>query len=231
MKKTILLIRHAQSANNSLPECERVPDPGLTELGHQQAQRLADALSKFPVSQIYCSPFRRSLDTALPASEMLNIKPSINAHIYEQGGCYSGFEPGQVRGEPGMNRAQLQDAYPGWHIDDSIGPGGWNVNREYESDSECQQRAGRVASWLTKQWSPTSSDHMAAFVIHADFKRVLIGELLETDRWPDHWQPLWNTGLSQLVFDGSQWQLLKWNLVSHLSPELRTPSEAGISAA
>ncbi len=231
MQKSILLIRHAESANNALPESERVPDPGLTQLGHEQARRLADGLTQFPISHLYCSPFRRSLETTQPVSLLLKLTPAIHAEIYEQGGCYSGFEPGHLRGEPGMSRAQLEKGYPGWSIDESIGTRGWNEDRDYETHQQAIQRAGRVTQWLTRQWSPTSSECMAALIIHADFKRVLISALLESDGWPDRGQPIWNTAISHLKLVGSQWKLQTWNMAEHLTHQLRTPPQAGASAA
>ena len=56
----ILLIRHGQSANNVLAESQghdyaaymagRNPEPPLSEIGHRQAQLLADALDHAPES-------------------------------------------------------------------------------------------------------------------------------------------------------------------------------------
>jgi 2,3-bisphosphoglycerate-dependent phosphoglycerate mutase len=171
------------------------------------------------------------LDTTLPASRLLGIRPSIRGDIYEQGGCYSGYEPGQLRGEPGMGRAELQAAYPGWDIDEAIGPHGWNADREYESCDAVKLRAAGVASWLSRSCPPNGSQGIAALVIHADFRRVLMAEMLQTDQWPDSSQPIWNTGISLLRFDGHTWQLLEWNSAVHLPADLRTPVSAGVSAA
>ncbi len=161
LKKSILLIRHAQSANNALPESQRVPDPSLTELGRQQAQRLADGLSRWPISQLYCSPFRRSLDTTMPASVRLGIRPTIKADIYEQGGCYSGYEHGKLCGEPGMCCHQLATDYPDWEIDPQIGPDGWNAGREYEDAIavRCAGSASCQAGWSSSgiRCKPTRS--------------------------------------------------------------------------
>jgi 2,3-bisphosphoglycerate-dependent phosphoglycerate mutase len=231
MEKTILLIRHAQSANNALPECDRVPDPALTPLGLLQAERLAEGLTRFTVAELFCSPFRRSLDTALPASRSLGIRPSIRGDIYEQGGCYSGFEPGKLLGEPGMGRAELEANYPGWQVDEAIGPHGWNAGREYESCAEVKLRASGVARWLSHSWIPADRKSAAALIIHADFKRHLLAELLQSEQWPDSVQPIWNTGISLVRFDGAAWRLLEWNSAAHLSPDLRTPASAETSAA
>jgi 2,3-bisphosphoglycerate-dependent phosphoglycerate mutase len=46
----LLLVRHAQSANNALPTELRVHDPGLTETGNLQAEHLADWLQTLPLT-------------------------------------------------------------------------------------------------------------------------------------------------------------------------------------
>ena len=220
MKNSILLIRHAQSANNALPESQRVPDPGLTELGHQQARSLADGIKRFPVAQLYCSPFRRSLDTTRPCSEALKLPVTVQSDIYEQGGCYSGHVHGQLRGAPGMNRAELQKDYLGWEICETIGSEGWNHGRDYETEHQAKHRAERVASRLTNGWLPAFPGEMAALVIHADFKRILLMALLGTDRWDEHWQAIYNTSITHLERVGNKWQLAEWNSVTHLTPDL-----------
>ncbi len=220
MNTSILLIRHAQSANNALPESQRVPDPGLTELGQQQAKHLAAGIERYPVSHLYCSPFRRSLDTVRPCSESLKLPVTVQSDIYEQGGCYSGHIRGQLRGAPGMNRAELQTSYPGWEICDTIGADGWNHGREYETEQQAQQRAQSVANRLTEIWLQEFPGELAALVIHADFKRILLIALLGTDDWDDYWQPIYNTSITHLERVGNQWRLAEWNSVAHLTPDL-----------
>lgn len=222
MTNSILLIRHAQSANNALPESQRVPDPGLTELGTRQAELLAQGISRFPVTQLFCSPFRRSLDTARPVSEATKLIPRIHSEIYEQGGCYSGYEAGKLLGSPGMNRMELQTGYPGWVICETIGANGWNHGRNYETELEVQQRASRVSQWLSSQWIEQSPDAMAALVIHADFKRVLLETMLATSTWQDHCQPIYNTAITHLKRNGDRWELVEWNSTLHLTNDLRS---------
>ncbi len=115
----VLLIRHAQSANNAKPESQRVCDPGITELGLQQAQRTAQTLAAHEIRDLYCSPFLRSLETTRPIATISNCAPIIRADLFEEGGCYSGHLPGQKKGEPGMGRAQLQNRFPAgrWTIE------------------------------------------------------------------------------------------------------------------
>lgn len=225
MKKSILLIRHAQSANNALPEPERVPDPALTPLGQQQAELLAEGLARYqvPISELVCSPFRRSLDTTLPVSRRLRLRPSIRADIYEQGGCYSGHEVGAKRGEPGMCCNVLGQCYPDWIIDPLIGPQGWNFGRQYESFHEVVERARGVNQWLSDDWQPLQEGTAAALIIHADFKRVLLTEMLGGGAWSGSDSPIWNTAITHVRFSAGRWQLMEWNAVDHLPDDMRTP--------
>jgi 2,3-bisphosphoglycerate-dependent phosphoglycerate mutase len=224
MSKSILLIRHAQSANNALPDYQRVPDPALTPLGEQQAELLAKRLARHnvPISELICSPFKRSLDTTLPISRELKLNPTIRSDIYEVGGCYSGHEPGKKRGEPGMCCNLLSQHYPQWTVDPRIGPEGWNVGRDFETEEQVVQRASDVSRWLSHQWQPLKPDTVAALIIHADFKRVLIEQLLQTNRWPGEEIPVWNTAVSWLEYDGDRWVMLVWNSTDHLPADLRT---------
>ena len=93
----ILLVRHAQSANNALPVHLRVCDPGLTPLGYQQAEATARALTDYPIRTLYCSPFLRSLETTQAVANGTGKNPVIHGDLFEQGGCYSGHVAGSER--------------------------------------------------------------------------------------------------------------------------------------
>lgn len=65
----LILIRHAAPVR-----AEGVAsgaDPELSELGHRQAQRLAEALAGEPIVDIVSSPLRRALETATPLADAL----------------------------------------------------------------------------------------------------------------------------------------------------------------
>lgn len=220
---TILLVRHAQSANNALPEQSRVCDPGLTPLGVRQAQLLAAQLTDYRIRRLYCSPFLRSLETTRPIAESLGSPAIIRSDLFELGGCYSGYLPGQERGEPGMGRSELARRYPDWQLDDRIAESGW-WGRPYETDREAAQRAKSVRIWLEQQVM-TDRDSLDILVIHADFKRLMLLELLGTAWSESHNRqlgPLANAGVTQLKFTGFHWVLQTYNSVSHLHPSEQT---------
>jgi 2,3-bisphosphoglycerate-dependent phosphoglycerate mutase len=218
----ILLIRHAQSANNSLPEHQRVPDPALTELGVRQAALTAAALRSVPLTHLYSSPFLRSLETSRPIAESLSLKVSIRNDIFEQGGCYSGWIDGQEVGEPGMCCNQLAERYPSWEVDPRIGSSGWWERRDYETLEQASQRAVIVAQWLKNELVPLGGVH--ALVIHADFKRLLVAAMLEerAEFVMPILGPLNNVGITRLQWQIDRWQLNSFNATTHLPADFVT---------
>ncbi len=220
----IYLVRHGQSANNALAERLRIPDPGLTEIGEQQAVALAAWFSAHPVDFLYCSPFLRALETVRPLAELTQSPVRVRADLFEVGGCYSGHEAGKERGEPGMGKNQLQSDYPTWEIDASIGDAGW-WGREYETWDQGRARAASVTQWLASDLATTSGTHL--LVIHADFKRLLL-EALFSDAQLETLQidladiPLYNTGISCLKHSPEGWLLREFNSTRHLPSKLVT---------
>ena len=216
----LLLIRHGQSANNALPEVQRVADPGLTELGILQAQATARCLQQFEITHVYCSPFLRALETARPIAELKQLAVHIRCDIFEQGGCYSGYLEVGRRGEPGMGLSELRRKYPGWHVDPAIGETGW-WGRDYEDWEQARIRAERVAAWILEELVPLGGMHV--LVIHADFKSLLVAAILASSRKPFQiMEPLHNTGISEFCWSDTSWELQRFNCVAHLAAELVT---------
>lgn len=211
----IILIRHGQSANNALPEHQRVCDPGLTDLGVEQARLTAEAMSDQPVTHLYCSPFLRSLETVRPIAQSLGMPVAVRADIFEKGGCYSGHEPGQLRGEQGMSRADLASKYPHWTLDERIAESGW-WGKPYESTEDASLRAGSVVNWIERELEPRGGVH--ALVIHADLKRLMLAAIFQ--HFSAALMPmvgrLHNVGITRLEVQESSWKLSCLNATMHL---------------
>jgi 2,3-bisphosphoglycerate-dependent phosphoglycerate mutase len=225
----LILIRHAQSANNALPESQRVPDPGLTELGYYQADALADFLQSRPPTHLYCSAFRRALETTRPIVKKLQITPEVRWDLFEQGGCYEGYLPGQTKPYAGMGRTQIQASFGDWTIDSKIHDDGWYHGHPLESDEMAIARADRVAYWFTHEIVPDmlerSLPSRIACVIHADFKVLLLQSLMKFatrdsrakfDSFNRLGQEPWNTSITELDWRAGHWQLASLNQVPHL---------------
>lgn len=79
-----LLIRHGE--NDYVKQGKlagRLPGVHLNETGLQQAQRLAEHLSKTPLKAIYASPLERALETAAPLAKTHKLEVQIRPGLLE----------------------------------------------------------------------------------------------------------------------------------------------------
>ena len=218
----LLLIRHAQSENNALPESQRVEDPGITELGVRQAASLAERFADWQVDRLLTSAFRRALLTAEAIHRTSGLTPHIWMELHEVGGCYAGHISGTEVGRPGMNHSQVLTHFPHYTVEGEIPEAGWWSSRPYESYAESCRRARQQADRLVSSFEP---DQRVACVIHADFKALLLEELLG-DRWQDLFnEPLYNTGVTELTCtltsDGHrQIEIVRFNDIDHLPKKI-----------
>jgi len=74
---TIYLVRHGQKHLTA-------GDPGLTEIGIQQAIKTGLYLKQFPITQIISSPFLRTVETAKHIGNQLNIEHSLDDRLVER---------------------------------------------------------------------------------------------------------------------------------------------------
>ena len=211
----LFLIRHAQSENNARDESERIPDPGLTELGRQQADCLVPSFQRIQPSVIYCSPFLRTILTLKPSLDAGGVRPHIHPEIYEQGGCYAGHLIGQRVPRPGMSRRQLSELCPDWVIHPEITDSGWNRLRQYESLAEARERAKKIRFWFESAGSEHARGPVA-MMIHADFKIRLLEAFLGIPNLEPTFSEPYNTSITWLVREGNLWRLRLWNDHSHL---------------
>ncbi len=72
----LILIRHGQTPANVDGVLEStVPGPGLTELGHWQAEQLRDALDDEEIGAVFVSSMVRTQLTAAPLAESRGLEP------------------------------------------------------------------------------------------------------------------------------------------------------------
>ncbi len=87
----LILIRHA------LPErvenCDGPADPGLTDVGHEQARRLAEWLRDEHIDHVASSPKRRAVETAQPLATQRDIEVEIVAGFSEIDGGSNTYIP------------------------------------------------------------------------------------------------------------------------------------------
>ena len=208
----LFLIRHAQSANNAKPEHQRVEDPGLTDIGREQAQRLGTRIPSLDLTHLVTSPFRRALATTDAAIAQSSLVPEVWTDLHEQGGCYRGHEPGQLIGRPGMTRSAVEQEFAGYRVEDAIDDQGWWKSQPYETWEEARRRAQRLVDRTVSTFAP---DDRVAFVMHADFKQLFIQTMTNRfDGFP------YNTSISTLTISRDQQALDEYNCVAHLTDDL-----------
>lgn len=76
----LLLIRHALPLRSEPGEGS---DPHLSDEGVQQAMRLPEALTRFPISRLVSSPQRRSIQTAEPVADALGLTIDVDERLAE----------------------------------------------------------------------------------------------------------------------------------------------------
>lgn len=71
----LLIVRHGRPEEHVV--ADGAADPGLTEIGHQQAEAVAEYLATQGVDHIMASPMRRARETAAPLARILGFDIEI----------------------------------------------------------------------------------------------------------------------------------------------------------
>lgn len=211
----LYLIRHAQSQNNALPESQRVEDPGITEVGQQQARYLADRVAGLGLTKLFTSPFRRTLQTAGPIHQATALTPEVRSELHEMGGCYRGHTPENITGRPGMSRAEIESEFPGYCVSPEIDGQGWWGSKPRESEALARRRAERLLQQSITEFGET--DQRVAFIMHADIKLLLLQQF--------HFEWLdvpYNTSVSAIRITPTECVLEDYNCTRHLPADLVT---------
>ncbi len=243
----LYIIRHAQSYNNALANFkDRICDPHLTDLGHQQAAAVADYLATgvhpeqkyggdadstgvrtvlgVGITRLYCSAMYRSLQTAHAIGRALDLNPEVWLDIHESGGIYLEHQDERgVVGYPGKTRAEILAEFPHVILPDTVTEAGWwDVRAGQEDWPACQGRAIRVAYQL-REWAASSdrAGDCLAMVSHGGFMDALIKALvyqLPAGRVVYHH---FNTAITRIDFVSEERLDIRYvNRIPHLSQEL-----------
>ncbi len=218
----LFFIRHAQSANNLLWDQTgankgRSHDPELTELGLQQAARVAAFLrdgdpldsaqtrgecpgkGAFGITHLYCSLMQRAAQTGHAISEALDLPLVAWPEFHETGGIYlDDEESGLPIGLAGSPRSFFVEHFPRLVLPDWLDETGW-WNRDYEAREERLPRARRVLAELLLRHGGTGD--RVAVVSHGAFYNYFVDAVLGMDGKPDLWLLMNNTGITRIGFE------------------------------
>jgi 2,3-bisphosphoglycerate-dependent phosphoglycerate mutase len=234
----LYFIRHAQSENNALwantgSDQGRSHDPGLTQIGKEQARYLADFFKQakddvnwegdgYPyhrparLTHVYCSLMVRAVATGCVLAQVLDLPLLGSVDIFEEGGIYQQDpDTGERVGLPGYGKTYFIEKYPQLMLPESMNPAGW-YNRDYELPEERPERARRVLENILKTHG--GSADRVALISHGGFYNLFLKTLLGLQERDRYWFTLNNTGITQINF-GEDWVQLAYCNRTDFLPE------------
>jgi len=246
----LYFIRHGQSVNNAhWHESNYVesPDPILTEIGKQQAQRLAEYLEKnqgiiehegwdpqnrygFGITHIYASLMERATHTAsFVARRFPQASFTAWTDIHETGGIHG--RAGELKnvGLPGKPRSFFEQHYPELMLPESFNESGWWQERPLETDDLAQLRAERVWEEILARHKDRDGqpEHSVMLVSHGNFFVHLMCAILNLPfRTASHglgsWFLLNNCSLSRIAIQQEYVTVCYQNRTDYLPDHLIT---------
>jgi len=235
----LYFIRHAQSVNNKLYEETgtwdgRDTDPELSDLGHEQARRLAEHVAcangealrrdyvnrgRFGFTHLYSSLMVRALATSAYLAAALTLPLDVWEDLHEVGGIFViDAETGERIGQPGRSRSELAARFPQAQLPAALSESGW-WNREHEPVEMQARRAQRFVSGLIERHGV---DDRVAVVSHGGFYNIVLAQLLGIQANNGFWFNINNTGITRFNFEAEGIGLAYANRLEHLPAELIT---------
>ena len=194
----LLLIRHGQTPSNVEGILDTgYPGPGLTDLGHSQAQAVPGALQHETISGLHVSRLLRTHETSAPLAAALDMSPRLTEGLEEiQAGDHE-----LLRDEHAVEAYQEnQSRWSGGELADGL-PGG-------EAGHHFLTRYTRALRHIAGLYA---EDATVAVISHGAAIRVfssLAGQLGAATR---HDRPLYNTGMVTLTGHPDEgWELNAW---------------------
>lgn len=218
----IVLVRHAQPDWES--DGRSVDDPGLTQLGHKQAERAAQRLASEHFDHIYRSPLVRVRETAEPICRALGQEPIEQAWLRELGlPSLAGHTSEQVQKYFADAHARSLE-----HWADGL-PGGESFRHFNERvtsgidgllDTRHRVKVHEDALW--RLWHVPEDQERILIIAHEGTNAALLSHLLGIEAVPWTWlrfSGAW-AGIHRIhsvrTGSGCVWSLEEFNSVSHL---------------
>ena len=245
----LYFIRHGQSQNNAHwndTNYIESPDPELTKIGIEQAQRTAEYLEKsqqirdhqgwnshnrygFGLTHIYSSLMERAVNTAAPTAHRLKIPFAAWAEIHESGGIFGRDGDQKLKGLPGKSRAYFEEYFPELLLPASLNGTGWWNERPFETEEQCHLRAEGVWVELLARHADKDDrpEQRVALVSHGGFFVHLMCIILDlpwlhASQGFKSWFMLNNCSISRIDVRKTEVTLCYLNRTDHLSDSLLT---------
>ncbi|MCU0887122.1 MAG: histidine phosphatase family protein [Rubritepida sp.] len=171
----MILLRHGQSEFNLHFSATRrdpgIPDPALTPLGHEQAQRAAESLARRDIRRIIVSPYTRALQTAAPVAAALNLPLTVTPTVRER---YA------FSCDIGSPVSRLRAAWPhvGFHAIEEVW---WPPVEEPEDQVLARAALFRAEMAALDDWAHTLVVSHWGFILAFTGQSVMNGDMIEAD--------------------------------------------------
>jgi len=177
----------------------------------QDEYKTTNSISLSSHVAIWCSPMRRTCETALPLAESIGVSPILDEEIFEMHGPFLSIGGLNVP-QTGTRPDAIKENFPVMDVS-RIHPNGWYHGKSFETHEDCQQRAhgllGRLrgeAKRLSVLDSEASSkglafpQHSIVVVSHGNFLAEVMKQLfrIESDQCVGF--SLGNASISKVLF-------------------------------
>lgn len=199
----ILLVRHGESAVADLSRpfvlFEGRGDPELAPEGREQAELLAERLSRYPIEACYVTPLRRTRETAAPLLERLGLEPFIEPDLIE-------VHMGEWEG--GLYRQKMSERDP--LAVKVFTEERWDLIPGAESNEALFARTAAAVRRIAER----HPDGIVLVVAHAVSISAVLAQA--TGSSPFAFVGADNASISTLVVAGDRWVLRRFNDSAHL---------------
>ena len=202
------LIRHGQTERNKHPEIiGQAPEEPLSDKGKEQAKLLGQRLQAEQLSfkEVYCSPYKRALDTCHIATGLTSDQLTIDQNLREYGtGLMEDKLRHEVITEDIFNQMNVLGMHFAWPEGDSL--------------YDVEQRA---AIWLYRaiQKHQHTTDSIGVFT-HGMVIKCLLHFIMQFDHKLTWGMDIKNTAITMLDYKLNHWFVKRINDTGHLQKEM-----------
>ncbi len=212
IEKTAYFVRHGQSLAN-VSAVFQGPDSPLSEIGREQARRIAGRVSRLSCEALIASPFTRAGETALAIARETGLKPQYSMLFVER------MKPSSINGKPFADE-QASAIWREWER--SLYTPAMRVE-DGENFDDVIGRADNALAFLKERQETSLAVVTHGFFLRALVARAVFGTILSPEIFKrvQRMAPMENTALTVLRYhrplrEEPGWRLWVYNDHAHL---------------